>query len=99
MAKAQTQPPTSSPRKRRPTKADLEAELAALRQQVDELQRENSQLEGALASTAEQAEAIAETLQQEKEDLETRFEKAALKRLGGSIAFVSKKKVKWDADE
>jgi len=28
--------------------------------------------------------------------LEERFEKAALKRLGGSIAFVSKKKVVWD---
>jgi hypothetical protein len=34
-----------------------------------------------------------------KEDLETRFEKAAMKRLGGSIAFVSKKKVKWDLKE
>ena len=32
-----------------------------------------------------------------KEDsLEERFEQEALKRLGGSIAFVSKKKVKWD---
>ena len=30
------------------------------------------------------------------DDLESRFEKAAMKRLGGSIAFVSKKKVKWD---
>lgn len=30
------------------------------------------------------------------EDLESRFEREALKRLGGSIAFVSKKKVKWD---
>ena len=28
--------------------------------------------------------------------LEDRFEKEALKRLGGSIAFVSKKKVMWD---
>ena len=28
--------------------------------------------------------------------LEDRFEKEALKRLGGSIAFVSKKKVVWD---
>ncbi len=31
-----------------------------------------------------------------KGDLEARFEKEAMKRLGGSIAFVSKKKVKWD---
>ena len=28
-------------------------------------------------------------------DLEERFEREALKRLGGSVAFVSKKKVKW----
>ena len=28
--------------------------------------------------------------------LEERFEKEALKKLGGSIAFVSKKKVLWD---
>ena len=34
----------------------------------------------------------------EHDDLETRFEKKAMSRLGGSIAFVSKKKVKW-ADE
>jgi len=32
----------------------------------------------------------------EEGDLESRFEREALKRLGGSIAFVSKKKVKWD---
>lgn len=31
--------------------------------------------------------------------LETQFEKAALKKLGGSIAFVSKKKVKWDEND
>ena len=31
--------------------------------------------------------------------LEDRFEKEALKRLGGSIAFVSKKKVVWDESE
>ena len=30
------------------------------------------------------------------ESLEERFEKEALKKLGGSIAFVSKKKVLWD---
>lgn len=32
-------------------------------------------------------------------DLETRFEMEALKRLGGSIAFVKKKKVAWDIQE
>jgi len=30
------------------------------------------------------------------DSLETRFEREALKRLGGSIAFVSKKKVDWN---
>lgn len=38
-------------------------------------------------------------IKKEEENLESRFEKTALKRLGGSIAFVSKKKVKWEADE
>ena len=32
-------------------------------------------------------------------NLEDRFEREAMKRLGGSIAFVSKKKVKWDAQD
>ena len=31
--------------------------------------------------------------------LEEQFEKEALKRLGGSIAFVSKRKVMWDAKD
>jgi hypothetical protein len=35
----------------------------------------------------------------EKDSLEERFEKEALKKLGGSIAFVSKKKVFWDDKE
>jgi len=33
------------------------------------------------------------------ENLEEKFEKEALKRLGGSIAYVSKKKVSWDLKE
>ena len=33
------------------------------------------------------------------ETLEDRFEREALKRLGGSIAFVAKKKIMWDAKE
>ena len=33
------------------------------------------------------------------DDLEARFEKEALKRLGGSISFVSKKKVAWDLND
>lgn len=32
-----------------------------------------------------------------EKSLEDKFEKEALKRLGGSIAFVSKRKVMWDA--
>ena len=32
------------------------------------------------------------------ESLEEQFEREALKRLGGSIAFVSKKKVLWEAE-
>lgn len=31
-----------------------------------------------------------------EEDLEARFEREAMKHLGGSIAYVSKKKVNWD---
>lgn len=31
--------------------------------------------------------------------LERKFEREALKRLGGSIAYVSKKKVSWDLKE
>lgn len=34
-----------------------------------------------------------------EDDLEDRFEREALKKLGGSIAFVSKKKVKWTDDD
>ncbi|WP_168185944.1 hypothetical protein [Magnetospirillum sp. ME-1] len=38
------------------------------------------------------------SIEQEKQpnDLESQFEREALKRLGGSIVFVSKKKVAWD---
>jgi len=33
------------------------------------------------------------------ESLEQRFEKEALKKLGGSIAFVAKQEVLWDDDD
>ena len=36
---------------------------------------------------------------EDSDDLETRFEKSALKRLGGSIAFVSRKRVNWDVKD
>ena len=36
---------------------------------------------------------------EKKLDLETQFEREALKRLGGSIAFVSKKKFLWAGNE
>jgi hypothetical protein len=42
-------------------------------------------------------EVVAE--QKTEETLEERFEREALKKLGGSIAFVSKKKVKWTLDD
>lgn len=37
--------------------------------------------------------------EQPQESLESRFEREALKRVGGSIAFVSKKKVLWHEEE
>jgi hypothetical protein len=37
--------------------------------------------------------------QKSEESLEDRFEREALKKLGGSIAFVSKKKVLWTLDD
>lgn len=37
--------------------------------------------------------------EKEHDDLETRFEKKAMSRLGGSIAFVSKKKVTWTEEQ
>lgn len=39
-----------------------------------------------------------ETGEAEEVSLEEQFEKEALKKLGGSIAFVSKRKVMWDDD-
>jgi len=40
-----------------------------------------------------------ETRNEKDQSLEEMFENAALKRLGGSIAFVSRKKVSWDMNE
>jgi len=37
--------------------------------------------------------------EKEKESLEARFEREAMRRIGGSIAFVSRQKVKWDYQE
>lgn len=39
------------------------------------------------------------TEEKEKESLEARFEREAMRRIGGSIAFVSRQKVKWDFKE
>lgn len=39
------------------------------------------------------------TAQKAEETLEDRFEMEAKKRLGGSIAYVKKKSVMWDADK
>jgi hypothetical protein len=38
-------------------------------------------------------------VQNKTESLEQRFEKEALKKLGGSIAFVAKQEVIWDDDK
>ena len=37
--------------------------------------------------------------EEQNDSLEDRFEREALKRLGGSIAFVRKKKVKWGDED
>jgi len=37
------------------------------------------------------------SVEKSAETLEERFEREAMKQLGGSMAFVSKKKIKWDA--
>lgn len=38
---------------------------------------------------------VSVSAEEDPDRLEDRFEREALKRLGGSIAFVRKKKVKW----
>ncbi len=40
-----------------------------------------------------------EAKKETKDDIEERFEREALKHLGGSIAFVSKKRVNWGAKD
>lgn len=35
----------------------------------------------------------------EEDDLDARFEREAMKKLGGSIAYVAKKKVKWAEED
>jgi hypothetical protein len=43
---------------------------------------------------------VAAKTNEEADDLDSRFEREAMKRLGGSIAYVARKKVKWaDEDE
>lgn len=41
------------------------------------------------------ARAVSPRTNSEAEDLDTRFEREAMKKLGGSIAYVAKKKIKW----
>ena len=38
-------------------------------------------------------------IRQDEDTLEDRFEREAKKRLGGSIAYVAKKKIVWDVKE
>jgi hypothetical protein len=42
---------------------------------------------------------IKETVDDERSQLETEFERKALSRLGGSICFVSKKSFIWNGDQ
>ncbi len=42
---------------------------------------------------------VEKQVEEEATDLESRFEMEAMKNLGGSIAFVSKKKVKWSQND
>jgi len=44
------------------------------------------------------AKSVEANTKAETDDLDSRFEREAMKKLGGSIAYVAKKKVKW-ADE
>lgn len=41
------------------------------------------------------AKSVEAKVEAEADDLDSRFEREAMKKLGGSIAYVAKKKVKW----
>lgn len=45
------------------------------------------------------AKAVDAKAKPEADDLDSRFEREAMKKLGGSIAYVAKKKVKWAEDD
>lgn len=45
------------------------------------------------------AKAVEAKQAKEEDDLDARFEREAMKKLGGSIAYVAKKKVKWAEDD
>jgi hypothetical protein len=45
------------------------------------------------------AKPVAAKKAEEVDDLDSRFEREAMKKLGGSIAYVAKKKVKWAEDD
>lgn len=49
-----------------------------------------------LKGNFEPKNAVVDADEQKEESLEQRFETEAKKRLGGSIAYVAKKKVLWD---
>ena len=40
-----------------------------------------------------------ETENEKEDDLDSKFERAAMKRLGGSISFVRKKQIDWGDDD
>ncbi|MDH3603560.1 MAG: hypothetical protein OEU26_28440, partial [Candidatus Tectomicrobia bacterium] len=57
-----------------PSKADLLAEVAALRQRVAELEQDKHDMEVILEMTTDYADDLSETLEQERDDLETMLE-------------------------
>lgn len=45
------------------------------------------------------AKAVAAKQEAATDDLDSRFEREAMKKLGGSISYVAKKKVKWAEED
>ncbi len=45
------------------------------------------------------AKTVSAKTEAEADDLDSQFEREAMKKLGGSIAYVAKKKVKWAEED
>ncbi len=55
-------------------------------------------MSGVLKGNFQTKNEVTTSMSNDADDLEKEFEKESLKHLGGSIAFVSKKKVLWPDD-